>query len=243
MKESDEALFKQISVRKAYAEIIEQIADAIRAGKLKPGDKLPSEPQLAELMGVSRASVREALSALKLVGLVKSRPGSGNYIRRTSSETNALLEFLDGENPLEILEARELIETNICGLAAAKASEEDLARLRFLVEKMEAETAQGRYSFELDNEFHLCVAKAAHNNILVDVLVMLQGRMGNAVWRTFKERTLELEGRPGNYVDEHRSIYEAIRKRDPGEARKEMMRHLRSIRKAILEAGRTNRSD
>jgi len=113
--------------------IVEQVRDLIKEGKLKPGDKLPPEQTLAEKFGTSRPSVREALSALEILGITESRGGKGNFIR---NNLNSLLyeqkfkELEEEESPFELLEARKAVETEIAGLTAKKATREEIAAIQ-----------------------------------------------------------------------------------------------------------------
>jgi len=132
-------LFSKVKTKKVYMKIVEQIRDLIKEGRLKPGDKLPPEQILAEKFGTSRPSVREALSALEILGITESRGGKGNFIKDnldTPLYEQKYRELEEEESPFEILEARKAVETEIVGLAAKKATKEDIVSIRESLDKM-----------------------------------------------------------------------------------------------------------
>ncbi|MBC7098970.1 FadR family transcriptional regulator, partial [Candidatus Bipolaricaulota bacterium] len=127
-------MFKKVTPAKASVAVAEQIVEAIKKGVLAVGSKLPSENELAEQMGVSRPTVREALSALAAVGLIESRPGSGNFVRNPASSIvqEALLILESESSCLEIMEARGLLEPPVAGLAAQKRTKENISELELI---------------------------------------------------------------------------------------------------------------
>ncbi|HHY46961.1 MAG TPA: FadR family transcriptional regulator, partial [Firmicutes bacterium] len=146
-------LFQPIGHKRAYLQIIEQIKALLRDGRLRPGDRLPSERLLAQQLNASRASVREALSAMELAGLVYSRKGSGTYISeeamRISAAISPDLERLASDSgPVEIIRAREVVEAGLAELAALNASAEDIAAMeeanRVLRERLSLDPQPGR---------------------------------------------------------------------------------------------------
>ncbi len=132
-------MFNKIQTKKVYMKIVEQIRDLIKEGKLKPGDKLPPEQILAEKFGTSRPSVREALSALEILGITESRGGKGNFIRDNLGSPlyeQKYRELEEEESPFEILEARKAVETEIVGLSAKKATKEEIDAIKESLNKM-----------------------------------------------------------------------------------------------------------
>jgi len=175
-------MFEKVQTKKVYMEIVEQIQKLIKDGRLKPGDKLPPERILAKKLGVSRPPLREALSALEILGIIESRGGKGNIIR-DSFDPDALKqrfrELEQEESPFEILEARKMIEMQITALAAKKATEEDIAAIQGSLEKMKNVFPNISKVMEFDREFHLNIAKAAHNSVLFSMMGYLADGLKN----------------------------------------------------------------
>lgn len=136
---------KPIKTKKIYEEIVEQIKELFAQGDLKPGDKLLSEREFAERLQVSRASVREALSALEAMGLIEIKPGEGTFIRQmgVSSiiEPLALLLLMEKDQVFELFELRKILEVEAAGLAALRATSEDVERMFEVIKKMEEDLA------------------------------------------------------------------------------------------------------
>jgi len=166
-------MFKKVQTKKVYMKIVEQIRDLIKEGKLKPGDKLPPEHILAEKFGTSRPSVREALSALEILGITESRGGKGNFIKddlNSPAYEQKFKELEEEESPFELLEARKAVETEIAGLAAEKATKEDISAIQESLDKMKSAITNIPQVMEFDREFHINIAKAAHNSLLFSVM-------------------------------------------------------------------------
>ena len=206
--------------------IVAEIRAKIVAGELKDGDALPSQDEMARALGVSRASLREALHRLVLMGLVEMRHGSGTFVRtaRPQDLMNSLssLLILDRSSAAELLEARFHVESALAALAAMNATEEDLERIRRMIEHMEAQ--QGNLDIDdfvpLDSQLHLAFAQASHNPVLVKVLEIL--------WDVLPRRIRHITATEQipDYLAFHRAIYEAIASRDPAAARREIERHV-----------------
>jgi len=143
---------------------------------LKPGDKLPPKQILAEKFGTSRPSVREALSTLEILGITESRGGKGNFIKKnlnTPSYEQKYRELEEEESPFEILEARKAVETEIVGLSAQKATKEEINTIKESLNKMKKNITDIPKIMEIDREFHINIARAAHNNLLYSMMLYL----------------------------------------------------------------------
>lgn len=223
--------FHKIAYKKKSTHAAEQILEAIRRGTFRVGDKLPAERELAERMGISRPLVREALSALQIVGILESRPGDGTYVRRavSAAEANPALCLLEESESLQdAFEARRLLEEGIVTLACRKAEADDLQRLQEALTEMAQ--AAARKDFEALNRanrrFHLALAQATHNGLLVRALEPLLEVM---------HQQLPLKVRESFYRDEdrrfaktfavHRELVEALVAQDRQRARQLMRRH------------------
>jgi GntR family transcriptional repressor for pyruvate dehydrogenase complex len=217
--------------------IVEQIRDLIKEGRLKPGDKLPPEQILAEKFGTSRPSVREALSALEILGITESRGGKGNFIKDnpdTPLYEQGFRELEEEESPFEILEARKAVETEIVGLAAKKATKEDIVSIRESLDKMKSAMTNIPGIMEFDREFHINIAKAAHNSLLFSMMTYLADLLKEKLWINLKEKSWSIPGRPQKYFEEHTEIFCAIKNKDSEDARKRMYDHLAGVEKDLL---------
>jgi len=140
VRQKEIPVFKKVKTKRVYMKIVEQVQDLIKEGKLKLGDKLPPEHILAEKFGTSRPSVREALSALEILGVIESRGGKGNFIKGNLNSPlyeQRFRELQEEESPFELLEARKAVETEIAGLAAEKATPEDIREIEEALDRME----------------------------------------------------------------------------------------------------------
>ena len=230
-------MFIKVKTKKVYMKIVEQIRDLIKEGRLKPGDKLPPEQILAEKFGTSRPSVREALSALEILGITESRGGKGNFIKdnlNTSLYEQEFRELEEEESPFEILEARKAVETEIVGLAAKKATKEDIVSIRESLDKMKSAMTNIPGIMEFDREFHINIAKAAHNSLLFSMMTYLADLLKEKLWINLKEKSWSIPGRPQKYFEEHTEIFRAIKNKDSEDARKRMYDHLAGVEKDLL---------
>jgi len=230
-------MFKKVQTKKVYMKIVEQIRDLIKEGKLKPGDKLPPEHILAEKFGTSRPSVREALSALEILGITESRGGKGNFIKddlNSPAYEQKFKELEEEESPFELLEARKAVETEIAGLAAEKATKEDISAIQESLDKMKSAITNIPQVMEFDREFHINIAKAAHNSLLFSVMTYLADGLKEKLWVNLKEKSWSIPGRPQKYLEEHTEIFKAIRNKDSKSARKHMYAHLSAVEQDLL---------
>jgi len=230
-------LFNKIQTKKVYMKIVEQIRDLIKEGKLKLGDKLPPEQILAERFGTSRPSVREALSALEILGITESRGGKGNFIKSNfnppSYEKN-FRELEEEESPFELLEARKAVETEIVGLTAKKATKKEIAIIQESLDKMKNAITDIPKIMEIDREFHINIAMAAHNNLLYSMVLYLNDLLKENLWIKMKEKSWSIPGHPQKYFEEHTEIFSAIKNKDSKGARKIMYDHLADVEKDLL---------
>ncbi len=236
----NENIFTPVQTRKTYMEVVEKICESIKRGELKVGDRLPPEVKLAGLLGVSRSSIREALSALKLAGLIDSRSGYGNYICQTADQVTGLdmqqqlVQLIKKDNPFEIIEARECVEPRVARYAAERASQQDIEVLEEIVNRMRSSEGDDKTLLALDSEFHTAIAMASHSDTLIGIVKYLVNRMEDESWRNTKERNLFVPGRRHNTISEHVAIFEAIKNHNTALAQKVVLQHLRNIKSAII---------
>jgi len=230
-----------IETRRLYRQIADQIAGLIAAGEYTPGMRLPAERLLAEQLSVSRPSVREALIALEVEGWVDIRGGTGVFVRgcpaaATAEEPQAeAAEHKEppAVGPIELLDARDMVEPEVAVLAAKNGSEETLATLSRILGEMVCCASTDPRHMDLDHQFHAALADATGNGALVQVMetlwamrlaplyVQLQNHFHNeAVWQ--------------QAILEHREIYEAVRDHDTKAARAAMHRHVHNARKRYV---------
>lgn len=208
-------------------------------GELKPGDKLPPERELGELLGVSRVSIREALHELESRGLIDRRPGRGTIVvspadrgGAVGSALGALLERSDdGDHELaRIMELRAVIEPPIAALAAIRVTDRDIAQLRRLVEAMEQETDLERYA-DLDRAFHQAISQYTHNPLLARLTDLIATQIAPS-----RRRRLQSPERRRSSSAAHRRIFEAIAGHDPAAAETEARDHVVQVVSAIRSA-------
>ena len=231
--------FQPIEPRRIYMRIVDQIRAMIESGDLRTGQRWPSERALAEQFKVSRPSVREALSALEILGLVDSQHGDGTYVREAAPGERLTLATLDDISPMELLRAREAIECSIVRMAAREADARDLAALREAVREMKAAFKRGEYSMEADREFHVRIARATHNTLLLDVGEHAANLMRQRLWHAITARNLQRPGRAAKYIREHRRIYRAIARHNEEAAFQEMRGHLQGVIQDLFEEDET----
>lgn len=218
--------------RRLYKQIADALAERIHSGVFAPGSHLPSERDLAQQMGVSRPSVREALIALEVMGLVEVRVGDGVLVcdRRAS-----LAGETDTENsPLEQLQARMLLEGEVAGLAAENVTPEQLAVLDASLVAM-AKVINDRTRFlEEDQSFHMAVVVASGSQTLIDLVEYLWQQRTLPVYRAFEEHFTGAAEQTA-VLEEHRAIVEAIRLGDSRKARSAMRRHIDRVRRQLIK--------
>ncbi|GAG33121.1 unnamed protein product, partial [marine sediment metagenome] len=235
--ERSRTIFNKVRTQKVYAKIVEQIRNLIKEGKLKAGDKLPPEHVLAMNFGTSRPSVREALSALEILGITESRGGKGNFIKDKSMSSlyeQEIKELEEEESPFELLEARKAVEIEIAELAAKKATKEDIDAIYQCLQKMEGAIGNVPRMMEFDRKFHISIAKASHNNLLFSIMTYLNNLLKEKLWVNMKEKILNLPGYPKRYLEEHTKIFNAIKNKDSKDARKQVFHHLDSVEKDLF---------
>ena len=219
--------------------LYEQVADRLRAfiedEKLEPGDRLMPERDLAARLGVSRTSVRQALTALRVMGMVEIKHGDGVYLLRSSREIVPSLasEIVGSEvdHPM-IWEVREAIESHAAGLAAGRRTEADLAEMNDALVQMETSIADGGDGIEGDARFHRAIATAAHNPLLQQLVEQLS----DAIDRT-SAASLTHPGRPPISLERHRAILAAIDAQDEVAAVEQMRQHARTSGRVVVAAG------
>ena len=239
--ESFATAFQKVHPRKVSAIVAEQIVAAIKGGSFPVGSKLPSEFELAEQMGVSRPSIREALSALQAVGLIETKSGSGNYVLKmpSSDEEKEAPHLIESEaGCLEVMEARARLEPPVAALVAEKASDETISELKAIIGKMSHQARSGRFPsyFEADRSFHLALAEASGNRLITAALHPLINTMNHKLYREFTHHYyLKNVADMEQVVALHSEIVDAIMQGSPENAFNRMSEHWRRMQE-ICEA-------
>jgi len=220
--------------QKLYQQVAAKVAARIDAGAYALGSRLPSERDLAEEFGVSRPTVREAMIALEIRGLVDARPGSGIYVTAAHPPTGPAPELDIGA--FELTEARRLFEGESCALAASAITDAELAELEEILGQMVDENAFAvSVGEQADRRFHVTIARATQNAAIVMVVENLWDlRYRSPLCAAMLDRAREVGVRP--LIEDHREILEALRHRDPELARKTMRAHLGRVIEDLLTA-------
>lgn len=222
-----------VVVRSAAAQVADQLVAAVREQRLRPGDRLPAERDLGRRFGVSRPTIREALAALELAGIVQSHKGKGTLVIATSSQVASWgVEVL----PPQVFEARVAIEPVLAALAAEKRYPEDMAHLHEVVAELESEFERTG-AYETDLPVHRAIARAARNPILQRALEDALVHTHSPLWVDLRRRALaKLDTREG-HVEETRTVVHQIESGNATEAASVWRRHLVFFRDEML--GRT----
>lgn len=207
-----------------YLKVADQLNRLIEEGAIQPGQRFPSERELAEKLGVSRPTIREAMIALELSGVIEIRTGSGIYVTKQAAKSEPELND-KGIGPFEILEIRYIIESEACALAAARITDEQIQALREAVEEMEEEEKRSDASEKADQKFHSIIAQACQNSAIASVVEWLWDLRNESQLSTaFLQRIREEGVQPS--INEHRKILQALEQRNPEKARTAMKLHI-----------------
>ena len=204
-----------------YKKIVAQIQDMIMKGELKRGDRLPPERQLAELLGVGRPALKQAISALEVMGIIRSRQGDGNYITAESVDiiTPLAIQFYLNEGKMDdILEFRYIIEVQMASLAAMKITEKQIAEFQRLMDEIREnvpDRAELKIRQHYNNAFHFQVVRLCSNRLIESIYTGIMDLIGEQIFQT--------DG--VGFYKSHMKIFEAIRDRDPKRAAYYMADH------------------
>ncbi len=220
--------FEEIERTSLQKQIVQQIELLIDDGKLKHGDRLPPERKLAEIFKVSRHSVREAIRTLEEKTILKSKPGSGTFV--TLEDKSRVLEYIAGvigkekKEQQEVFQFRKLLEPEIAGLAAQHATKEDMDRLAEILENQKNSGKDFEAVKKYDQEFHLYLAKATGNSILVKIVELLTEIIDKS-----RVALLITEERLKRSTQGHSRILEAVRQKNKDKAKEAMASHIADI--------------
>ncbi len=232
-------VFEPIRPKKISEEIVDQIKQLIARGDLGPGERIPSERELATLLGVSRPSVREALMVLEAMGFIESRQGGGTFVRTLTETTitNPLARLMEQKDPRmlhALAEVRMGLESWSAFLAAKRAEEHEIETLRGIYRTMEEQAANGGWDADVDSRFHYVITAATHNTVQIHVLDTI-----HSLFHTTIQVALTEFYRKTGYLEillsQHREILDGIAARDPERARQKMLAHLTMVEEKLAQ--------
>ncbi len=222
-------VYRVVKPSRLYEQIVQQVEDSILKGQLKPGDQLPAERELAQRFGVSRTAVREAVKTLREKGLVEAYSGRGTFV--TNGTSQAIRQSLDlmirinqQEGSANLAELRMVLEPEIAALAAPRIEEQLLSTMREAVAVMDRNLRDPDAYVEADLDFHLALAEAAGNPLILSLLDSIVGLL-----REQRSRIFDVSGGPERGQYHHKRILAAIEQRDPEAAREAMRAHLQQV--------------
>lgn len=232
----DQKLFSPIKSSKLSDEVYKQIVSLISSGKLNPGDKIPSERELAADLRISRQSIREALNRAEVMGLIEVRQGEGSFIlssvKKFLKPPLTLIIEKEAARIFDFLEIRKLVEGWCAEKAAIEATEEELEDMAGILEEMKKVASKDKQWEELDLNLHMSFAKATHNVIAVHIMEALKSN-----FKPFFRFTKSMPS--SEKIDilwqHHYDIFKAIKQRDPETSKKKVVEHLNYIREKLKE--------
>lgn len=227
-------MLEPIKKSRLYEKVISQILGLVKNGELKPGDRLPTERDLATQLHVSRTAIREALRSMEFMGLIDSKVGGGTFIRELTMDDlmDPFAAVLANNERLiiELIEVRLLLEVEIAKMAASRISPQKARQIEESLNLMENELASGELGLEGDNAFHQALADAADNLAMMNITRLcsdLLSQTREAALSVMEDRLLAIR--------HHQAIYEAVKNHDAAEAGRLMREHLETAFHNLLE--------
>lgn len=228
-KNTPDAVFEPIRLERVSQKVAHQLKKAISDSIFRVGDRLPAERELAEQMGVSRPSIREALQQLEIQGLVKTVHGGGTVVRNiTEQDMGKPMEIFLGDDRLRVLElteVRALLEPWAARRAAQSRTDEELDRIRYYLEEMEHDFEKGVIRYEIDFQFHTEIVAAAHNTIFLHLMSSVYQWVSYSI-RIHREQVFLTREDQHIIFNHHLRVFKAIQNSDPEAAESAMKDHL-----------------
>jgi DNA-binding FadR family transcriptional regulator len=225
--------FEPVRPLARYEHVAERLAAEIRSGTFAPGERLPSERELARRLEVGRASVREAIAALQVQGVIETRPGSGSFVARDARE-RLPSGLTHDASPTDVLEARALIEPEVARLAAQRGRPDPECERLLAAMEAASDTADpaARAGWnETDRLFHRQIATLTGNPVLAGIADHVAALMDQLLWQRLRDDSIATPGRTAIHLAEHRMIYEAIAEGDPDAAALYAAQHVKRVRR------------
>jgi len=227
--------FRTVHKTRVSEDIIEQIRDLVTSGRLKPGDRLPGERELAETFSVCRSAVREAIRALESLGIVDARAGEGTFVaalagsQRRDPITASLFQAWNTQRNL--FEVRRVLEPGLAALAARRAKPEQIEKMRAILDDHKGKVQARESYMKEDIAFHYLVAEATGNEILLRVADSLMELL-----RETRDTSGKIAARPGRSLKQHQAILNAIEARNPLVAERRMREHISAIERLAFSS-------
>ncbi|WP_252312531.1 FadR/GntR family transcriptional regulator [Sinobaca sp. H24] len=231
--------FKQIETKKISEIVRAQIEEMIKRGDVQPGEKLDSVVQLASQFQVSRSAVREALSALRAVGLVTIKQGDGTFVNKYDFsgvvDSMKAERIISKKEMMELFEIRKIIEVGAAELASMNRKEEHLEAMEAALAAMERASGGENLGENADMAFHMALASGTGNSIMADMMHQLSDTLQKTmfetrrIWLYSEKKTLQ------RLYEEHENIYEAVKTRDASAAREKMLEHLTHVESTMIQ--------
>jgi GntR family transcriptional repressor for pyruvate dehydrogenase complex len=230
--------YKKIKPKKIYEEVAETIHEMIRSGELMPGDKLDSVQQLAMNFQVGRSAIREALTALRAMGLIEIRQGEGTYVKEFNTDqlnfplSTAIL--MNSEDIAHLLEVRKILEAGTVFCAAQKRTELQLDAMENALNEMKLASGDEELGEKADLKFHLAISESSQNPLLISLMNHVSGLIGETMKETRRLWLYSKQTTTDRLYDEHYEIFQAIWQQDAEKARSLMLNHIENV-ESILD--------
>ena len=232
-----EPLYGPIARQKTYELVAERLLGLVSTGRLEPGDCMPSERELAQQYAVGRSSIREALRMLESKGVIHSSGNGAFAVAEYGNALNHSLDFLvsvDQADFTELFEVRHMLEAEAVALAAVRHVPSDVEQMAREIAAMEAGLSSEQDFIAADLRFHMTIAKAARNRLLVHLMQAIRSQLHMSL-----ESSFHVPGSPELAIENHRVILDAVVRREPDEARRRMHEHVSSVQNAAARAAAT----
>ncbi|WP_126425321.1 FadR/GntR family transcriptional regulator [Brevibacillus marinus] len=220
-------MFRTVKNKKIFEEILDQIQELLITKQLELGQKIPSEMELSESLGISRSSLREALKVLSVLGIVESKAGDGTVIKQADPDKLkniiSLIAVSYGLDTTELYEVRTILEMKAAGLAAVRRDEEDLKAMKRHLDNMDSEVNNETLTAEADFLFHQAIVASSKNKMLVLLMELISGLLGEMIHNTRRRLGTDIIKR---FQEQHRSLFHAIEAGNPKAAQTILFEHL-----------------
>lgn len=223
---------KPVGRTRLYEQVIERLGEHVASAGLAEGARLPTERELAARLGVSRASIAQAIVALEVQGIVETRHGGGIYLLRARFDAEPVPELVARQKRLpDVLDARDALETKLAALAASRRTDDDLAAIDAAMELMRSQVQTGEPAMEGDRQFHAAIVVAARSQLLADFYAEIKVPIAES-----RQESLRQPGRPKQSFADHQRIADAIRAGDDAAAALAMHQHVDHVSRVRLLA-------
>lgn len=226
--------YPKVNIPKGHEIVLQQLKEQIESGKLAPGQRLPSVVELAAQFGVGRSTLREALSALKAMGWLSIQHGGGTFVSQTLPDSGEKFDLFEkAQSVQELLQVRKIMETGTTALAAKQRNADDLAIMASILTRMEEHVGDEEISEQADVEFHLMIARAAHNSLATGLMESLSSRIQATMKDTRLLWFFSEHASARQLMMEHRLIYQAILEQNETLAAERMKQHLEKVEQTV----------